>query len=114
MQLAYGGADLDDVVSFHGSLPPATGLAPGSIKPSILIAHGEADSFIPPERITAFKEGRGAAQADWPMVIYAGARHSHTHRGASDYGLEAHGHDKKADLRSSAHMQSFLNEVFAD
>jgi hypothetical protein len=48
------------------------------------------------------------------MVIYAGARHSHTHRGASDYGLEAHGHDKKADLRSSAHMQSFLNEVFAD
>jgi dienelactone hydrolase len=114
MQLAYAGADLDGVVSFHGSLPPASDLTPGQIKPSILVAHGEADSFVPPERIAAFKAGLDAAEADWQMVVYSGAQHGFTNPGAGDYGLDALAHDPKADARSWALMQAFLNEVLAD
>ena len=54
MQMAYAGADVDAVVSFHGSLPPASE-AVTSIGPRVLVAHGRDDQFIPAERIVAFK-----------------------------------------------------------
>jgi dienelactone hydrolase len=114
MQMAYAGADLDGVASFHGSLPPASDLQPGQIKPSILIAHGEADSFVPAERIAAFKEGLEAAGADWQMVIYSGARHGFTNPGVEVYGMDALAYDPKADARSWALMQGFFDEIFQD
>jgi dienelactone hydrolase len=114
MQMAYAGADLDGVASFHGSLPPAGTVEPGTIKPSILIAHGEADSFVPPERIAAFKEGLDAAGADWQMVVYSGARHGFTNPGAAAYGMDALAYDPKADARSWTLLQGFFDEVFAD
>ncbi len=114
MQMAYGGAELDGVASFHGSLPPTSDVLPGQIKPSILIAHGEADSFVPPERIAAFKERLDAAGADWQMVVYSGAQHSFTNPGAASYGVDGIAYDPKADARSWALMQGFFDEVFAD
>ena len=40
------GADLDGVVSFHGSLPPATEAQQGKIRAKVLVAHGAADGFV--------------------------------------------------------------------
>jgi dienelactone hydrolase len=114
MQMAYAGADLDGVVSFHGSLPPATDEQQGQIRSPILIAHGEADGFVPAERIEAFKAALDAAGADWQMVIYGGARHGFTNPGAGEYGMENLRYDPKADARSWALMQDFLSEVLAD
>ena len=114
MQMAYAGADLDGVVSFHGSLPPATEAQQKNIKTKVLVAHGEDDSFIPPERIVAFKQGLDAAGADWQMVIYGGARHGFTNPGADAYGIDGVKYDEKADERSWALMQSFLDEVFSE
>jgi dienelactone hydrolase len=114
MQMAYAGADLDGVVSFHGSLPPASDVQPGQIKPSILIAHGRNDSFVPPERIGAFKNALDAAGADWQMVIYSGAQHGFTNPNADAYGMDALAHDPKADARSWTLMQGFFEEIFAE
>jgi dienelactone hydrolase len=114
MQMAYAGADLAGVVSFHGSLPPATEAQRGEIKPSILVAHGQDDSFVPPERITAFKEALDAAGADWQMAVYSGARHGFTNPDAGAYGLDGLAYDPKADARSWGLMQSFLDEIFTD
>ena len=114
MQMAYAGADLDGVVSFHGSLPPATEAQQKNIKAKILVAHGDADGFVPPERIAAFKRALDAANADWQMMIYGGARHSFTNPGADEYGIDGIKYDEKADERSWALMQSFLDEVFSE
>jgi dienelactone hydrolase len=112
MQLAYGGADLDGVVSFHGSMPPAPDGV--TIKPAILAAHGYADSFVPPERVAAFQAALEKAGADWQVVVYGGARHGFTNPNAGEYGLENVQYDADADRRSWDLMQSFLGEVFED
>ena len=113
MQLAYAGADLDGVVSFHGALPIPTPEQQKAIKPSILIAHGDQDSHVPPERVAAFQQALTAAGADWEMVSYGGAKHGFTNPDAGSYGLDSLAYDPKADARSWSLMQSFLAEVLA-
>jgi len=113
VQMAYAGADLAGVVSFHGSLPVATQAQAANIKASILVAHGEADGFVPPERITGFKAALEKAGADWEMVTYGGARHGFTNPGAARYGIENVRYDDKADRRSWRVMQQFFDEIFA-
>lgn len=111
MQMAYGGADLDGVVSFHGSLPvPGDGVE--SIAPAVLVAHGNADSFVPPERVQAFQDAMEAHGADWQFVSYGGARHGFTNPGAGEYGIDALAYDPAADRRSWRAMQGFLDEIF--
>jgi dienelactone hydrolase len=113
MQMAYAGADLDGVVSFHGSLPaPPEDLE--AIGPSVLAAHGSADSFVPAEAVQAFEDGLERVGADWQLVAYGGARHGFTNPSAADYGIDNVAYDPKADQRSWALMQGFLDEVFAD
>lgn len=111
MQLAYAGANLDGVVSFHGSLPVATPDQQKTIKSSILIAHGDQDSHVPPERVTAFQQALDAAEADWQMVSYGGAKHGFTNPDAGGYGIDSLAYDPKADIRSWSLMQSFLTET---
>lgn len=110
MQMAYSGADLDGVVSFHGSLPPAPEGV--TIKPAVLAAHGDADGFVPAERVAEFEQSLEAAGADWQLVVYGGARHAFTNPNAGEYGIDNLKYDANADNRSWALMQSFLSEVF--
>lgn len=111
MQMAYAGADLEAVVSFHGSLPPASE-AVTSIEPRILVAHGRDDQFIPAERIVAFQEGLDRARADWEMTIYSGTRHGFTNPGAGEYGIDNLAYNETADKRSWAAMLRLFGEVF--
>ncbi|ESQ14729.1 MAG TPA: dienelactone hydrolase family protein [Chromatiaceae bacterium] len=112
MQMAYAGADLDGVVSFHGSLPPAPeGI---EIKSKLLAAHGYDDGFVAREQVDAFQQSLAAANADWQLVIYGGARHSFTDPDAGEYGIDMLEYNAEADARSWQLMQDFLNEVFAD
>jgi dienelactone hydrolase len=113
MEMAYSGADLDAVVSFHGPLPPATPEQQKHIHARILAAHGDADAFEPPERIAAFKAALDAAGADWEMDVYGGARHAFTNPEAGSYGMENLAYNAEADRRSWKRMQDFLAESFA-
>lgn len=112
MQLAYAGADLDGVVSFHGSLPPAP--AGARIKPKVLAAHGFDDGFVPAEKVAAFEQSLAAVGADWQLMVYSGARHGFTNPDAGDYGIDMIQYNPEADARSWALMQGFLDEVFAE
>lgn len=114
MQMAYLGADLDGVVSFHGSLPPATPEQAAKIKARVLIAHGEDDGFIPPERIEAFKKALSGAGVDWEMDIYGGAKHGFTNPYADGYGMNGLAYQEQADRRSWLRMLAFFEEVFED
>ena len=53
-----------------------------------------------------------AANLDWHMVVYAGARHSFTNPGADAHGIDALKYDRQADERSWKHMQLFFEEIF--
>lgn len=114
MQMAYGGADLDGVVSFHGSLPAAPEASYGKIEPEILVLHGQADSFIAPEVVTNFQDKLEEAGANWEMDIYGGVRHGFTNPDAADYGIDNLAYDAQADARSWQRMQTFFDEIFAD
>ncbi|MGF1546781.1 MAG: dienelactone hydrolase family protein [Thiotrichales bacterium] len=112
MQMAYAGADLKGVASFHGSLPPATDEQGKHIKSRIFIAHGAADSFVPAERVQQFQAALEKAGADWQFVSYGGAKHGFTNPGADKMGMDALKYDASADQRSWAQMQLFLKEIF--
>lgn len=114
MQMAYGGADVHGVVSFHGSLPAAPEEVWGKIEPEILVLHGQADSFIAPEVVTNFQNKLEEAGANWEMDIYGGARHGFTNPDAGDYGIDNLQYDAQTDARSWARMQAFFDELFAD
>lgn len=114
MQMAYAGLDLKGVVSFHGSLPPATDEQAANIKAKVLVAHGDSDGFIPEDRIKAFKAALTKANVDWQMDVYGGAKHGFTNAGAGDYGLDALAYNEAADKRSWQKMRFFFDELFGN
>jgi dienelactone hydrolase len=114
MQIAYLGADLDGVVSIYGALPPATPEQAAMVNARVLIAHGDNDSFIPPQRIDAFKKALSAAGVDWEMDIYGGAQHGFTNPYADGYGIEGLAYQEQADRRSWSRMLAFFEELFEE
>lgn len=113
MQMAYAGADLRGVASFHGALPPAEGVAKGSIKAKVLACHGADDAFIPAEKVEAFQKSLSEAGAVWEFITYSGTKHSFTNPDADKAGMANAAYNKRADMRSWEALLGFLKEVFA-
>ncbi len=111
-ELAYSGADLVGVVSFHGNPKPP--LEDDTIHAAILFCHGGADPLVPDESIKAATDGLDAKDVDWQLIRYAGAKHAFSNPKADSYGLAPVGYDEQADKRSWSHMQMFLDEVLAE
>jgi dienelactone hydrolase len=112
IQMAYAGSDVNGIVSFHGSLPAASESQAKSIKTDILIAHGNADSFVPAEQVSAFRAALDNAGVNYQFNDYDGARHAFTNPGAGEYGIEALAYNEEADKRSWQAMQEFFAKIF--
>lgn len=112
-QLAYGGAPVKGVVSFHGALPLPSEDQEIKTNVKVLIAHGNEDPFLKEDHIQKFRSALEKAGMDWQMVVYAGAKHSFTNPAADKVGMDALKYNKKADERSWKHMQLFFDELFA-
>jgi dienelactone hydrolase len=112
MQLAYAGADLDAVVSFHGTLPLPNGSEAQNIKGRVLIEHGNADSFIPPERAEAFQAALKDGGVEFVFHGYDGVRHAFTNPDAGSFGIDNLKYDEAADEASWREMLQTLNTVF--
>jgi len=110
-QLAYSGADVKGVVSFHGSLLPPVGVRTENVKASILICHGAADPFVKEGQIEEYASAMEKSGLDWQLIMYGGARHSFTNPGADKMGMDALKYSKSADQRSWADMKVFFAEV---
>jgi len=115
LEMARQGMDLKGVVSFHGSLDTASPAKPGQVKARVLALNGEADPFVKPEAIKAFKEEMEAAGVNYQFVNYPGAKHSFTNSGANRFGkkfglpLE---YNKQADKKSWQAMQELFKNIF--
>jgi len=112
MQLAYSGTDIQGVVSFHGSLPLPEDPHKVQTQAKVLIAHGNADPFVPDNHVQKFRKAVEEAKLDWHMIVFSGTRHSFTNPNAGSHGMDALKYDPKADRRSWAYMQIFFNELF--
>jgi dienelactone hydrolase len=109
LQMAYGGADLAAVVSFHGSLPVPESTQ--DIKARILICHGEKDSFIPDETIKQVRAALDQGHVKYKFVSYPGAVHGFTVPDADKRGMKGVGYNAEADRRSWDEMMALFKEV---
>ena len=114
LSMARSGADLDGVVSFHGSvggLPPIA----DKVTARVLVANGAEDPFVSRDSIEIFKEDMETAGVDFEFIDYPDAKHSFTSPEANTYG-EKFGlpleYNAEADKASWEKMQEFLDSLF--
>lgn len=112
LELAYGGADLKAVVSFHGALVPAKPDEVKNIKAAILVCHGADDSFISASAIKAFRDALDAGGVKYEFVSYPGVVHSFTVPGAEKRGMQGLKYDQHADEDSWKRMADLFKEKF--
>lgn len=117
--LAYAGAPLAGVVSFHGALIPVPPDAASRTKAKLLICQGEADPFVGKPARDAFLKSMDEGGFDFEYVSYSGALHAFTNPDADAMarlnGMEGKiGYNAEADRRSWAHMKLFFDEIFAE
>jgi len=115
--LAYSGAPLAGIVSFHGSLIPASPEAAAANHAKFLLCHGAVDPFIKPEELAAFTKSMNDGKFDYQFVSYARAIHAFTNPKADEIAKSAGltggiGYNAAADHRSWEHMKSFFGEIF--
>jgi len=115
--LAYTGAPLAAIVSFHGGLiqPPADAL--NKIRCKFLILNGAIDPNVKPEAITSFMQALESAHVDYQFINYSGALHAFSNPDATKLAeangmTGAVGYNETAARRSWAQMKSFFDEVF--
>jgi dienelactone hydrolase len=111
LQLAYGGADLDAVATFHANLPTPTPEQAKAIKAKVLVCHGADDEFIKPDAIAAFKKALDAAKVDYQFESYPGAVHSFTVPDADKHKIKGMGYQAEADKKSWAAMTALFDKV---
>ena len=113
--MAKMGSELDGVVSFHGSLGPATKIPRGEGDTRMLILNGAADPFVPAEQIAAFESEMQAQNMDYQLHNYPGVKHSFTNPDADTFGEKFQmplAYDQAADEDSWQRRQVFLQGLF--
>jgi len=117
LNMARSGADLDGVVSYHGSLGGLVPVKEGAIDARVQVYTGGADNFVPPEQVGGFVEDMQAAGADLTLVSFPGVKHSFMNPGADAYAEEFGmpiAFDPAAAERAWQGTLAFYEEIFSD
>ncbi len=113
LNMARQERDLKGAVSFHGNLK--SGVKPKNNVVPILVCNGEADSFVSPEEIQAFKKEMDSAKINYTFINYPNALHSFTNPASTEvgkkFGMKV-AYNKAADEKSWEDMKQFLTKVF--
>ena len=114
LELARSGADIVGVVSFHGGLDAADGMAAkkGEVKAKVLVCHGADDPNVPAPQVDGFEKEMRESGADWQFIAYGGAVHGFTQKMAGNDNSKGVAYNEKADLRSWEAMKVFFAEIF--
>jgi dienelactone hydrolase len=111
LQLAYSGADLKAVATFHAALPTPTPEEAKAVKAKLYIAHGGDDAFVPEKSVAAFKEALDKAKVEYKFESFPGVVHSFTVPGADKIGMKGMKYDKAAHEKSRKEMQTLFKET---
>ncbi|MFB3908167.1 MAG: dienelactone hydrolase family protein [Candidatus Eisenbacteria bacterium] len=112
LELARSGADLDGVVTFHGTLDTPRPAKPGEIKAKVLVLHGADDPYVPLDQVHKLIDELKGANVDWEVNLYSHAVHSFTIPDAGNDPSKGAAYDEEADHRSWEAMRSFFGEIF--
>lgn len=115
LRMAVSGAEINGVVSFHGSLPTDSIGNPEQIKAKLLVCNGADDGFVPQNQIAAFEKAMNDAGVNYNFINYSGAVHSFTSIAADSLGKKFNmpiAYNKEADEKSWADMKKFLKDLF--
>jgi dienelactone hydrolase len=113
--LAYSGAPLKGIVSFHGALVPASADAAKKNQAKFLILQGELDPLVPEAARAAFLKSMDEGKFDYQFLSYSGAVHGFMNPFADKAradGLEGVGYNPEVAARAWAQMQLFFKEIF--
>lgn len=111
LELAYSGAPLAGVVSFHGGISAPKPEDDKGIQAKILVCHGADDPHVPDEQVQDFVDTMRRAGADWQLIAYGGAVHTFTNPAAGNNKSGGSAYDEKAAKRSWQHMLDFFAEI---
>ncbi|HVL11747.1 MAG TPA: dienelactone hydrolase family protein [Gemmata sp.] len=114
LQLAYSGADLKAVATFHAALPTPTAAEAKAVKPRIYVAHGADDAFIPEKAIADFKAALDAAKVKYTFESFPGVVHSFTVPGADAHMIKGMKYDRAADEKSWKEMKALFKDTLGD
>lgn len=109
--LAYGGAPLKAVNTFHAALPTPTAEQAKAIRAKVVIAHGADDAFISKEAIDKFKAALDDAGTKYRFDSYPGAVHSFTVKGADKKEIKGMAYNEAADTKSWQAMRDLFKET---
>ena len=114
LNMARLGENLDGVVSFHGNLigVPAD---KSKLKAQILVCHGEADKFVSPAEVAAFKKQMDSIGANYTFKSYPNATHAFTNPEATATGKKFNmpiEYNEAADKASWEDMKAFFAKIF--
>jgi dienelactone hydrolase len=115
LNMARLGEPLKGVVSYHGILASDIPLKPGDIRMPVRVFTGEADPFVPPAQVDAFRADMEGAQAEYQVISYPGVLHTFTNPEADVYAAKFNiplKYDAFADQSSWAHTLDFLRMIF--
>lgn len=114
--LAYTGAPLAGIVSFHGGAVPAPASAAGKVKAKFLLMNGAIDKMLTQADRVELGKSLEAAGVDYQSIEFAHALHAFTNpnadRIAKEKGMEGIGYNETAARRSWQQMQIFFDEIF--
>ncbi len=112
LELARSGADIEGVVSFHGSLDTPTPEDAKNVKAKVLVLHGADDPAAPLSQVMDLNKEMKEGGVDYQIVLYGHAVHSFTEPKAGNDPSTGSAYEPRADRRSWDAMQDFLSEVF--
>jgi len=114
LNAALLGDPFKGVVSFHGGLETAP-VQKGLLTSNILICHGDADSFVPPAQVAAFRKKLDSIAAPYTFKSYPGATHAFTNPEATATGKKFSmpiAYNAAADSSSWNEMKEFFHTIF--
>ena len=115
LALAYSGAPLAGVVTFHGGLIPAPADVAQKTKAKFLILHGALDPLVNKEAVDKFLKSMNDDKLDYQFIAYSGAVHAFSNPEADKAhaaGLDGVGYNAEAATRSWNQMKIFFGEIF--
>lgn len=113
LNMARLGENLKGVVSFHGNLVGVP-VKKELLKAQILVCHGEADQFVKPAEVAAFKKSMDSVGASYIFKSYPGATHAFSNPDATATGQKFKmpiAYNAAADSASWNEMKTFFNTV---
>jgi dienelactone hydrolase len=111
LDLARTGADVQAVVSMHGTLATPQPAKRGDIKAAVLAVHGAADPVAPKAERDAFEAEMSEAGARWALLTFGDVVHDFTNPQANNHGVAVY--SEPAARHGYALAHAFIADAFA-